>query len=78
MGGTIIDPPDHFELPDGGWYVCVIQNGPFDAAAVAFDKREFDEITDQHDHRPKTWLIVPDEVVYAQLPNLERYKEQAA
>jgi hypothetical protein len=32
---------------------------PFDAAAFAFDQREFERMTRSWDHRPKRWLVHP-------------------
>lgn len=38
--------------------VCVVQNGPFDAAGYCFNEREWTEFADPGDHRPKRWLIM--------------------
>jgi len=44
--------------------VVVMDNGYFEAAGVAFDKREFDAFTNPSDRRPKTIVYVPrDEVI---------------
>lgn len=39
--------------------VCVVENGPFDAAAVAYDGAEYVAFNDPSDWRAKTWLNVP-------------------
>lgn len=39
--------------------VCVVNNGPFDAAAFCYCENEF-AVFNHPDGRPKTWLIVPD------------------
>lgn len=48
----IMDDPDR----DQG-VICVVDNGPFEAAGYAFDKKEF-EVFAQEDGRPKTWLAM--------------------
>jgi hypothetical protein len=40
--------------------VCVIENGPFDAALYCYKKSEMDEVKDPQDFRPKRWLICPN------------------
>jgi hypothetical protein len=37
--------------------VCVVNNGPFGAAAYAYDKGEFMAFTDPSDPRPKRWFV---------------------
>jgi len=39
--------------------VCVVNNGPFDAAAYAYSEGEMEAFNDSGDYRPKTWLIYP-------------------
>lgn len=38
--------------------VCVVDNGAFDAAAVAYSSEEFNCFADQLDHRPRQWYIM--------------------
>lgn len=42
------------ELP-----VCLVDNGAFNAAAVAFDRAELHRFSDVNDQRPKVWYLVP-------------------
>ena len=39
--------------------VCVVENGPFDAALYCVDKGEYRAATNPNDHRPKRWIIYP-------------------
>lgn len=39
--------------------VCVVENGPFDACAIAYDVNELDAFR-VDDGRRKTWLVVPN------------------
>ena len=36
--------------------VCVVDNGPFEAAAIAETPEEFDRFNNPNDSRPKYWL----------------------
>jgi hypothetical protein len=38
--------------------VCLVNNGPFTAAAVAFSERELEAFQQPGDYRPKTWFLV--------------------
>jgi hypothetical protein len=52
-GAQIIPQPQTFQ-PN---LVCVVDNGPFGAAAYAYNEAEFKEFTRESDYRSKTWLI---------------------
>lgn len=39
--------------------VCVVDNGPFEAAAIAYTKHEAGVFNRDYDPRPKQWLIIP-------------------
>lgn len=39
--------------------VCVVDNGPFEAAAYCDTADEFRRFSDRNDPRPKRWLMVP-------------------
>lgn len=55
--GTAIAVP--YWTGDGKSFpVCLVNNGPFTAAGVAFSKREMDAFNGPDDFRPKQWFIV--------------------
>jgi hypothetical protein len=39
--------------------VCVVDNGPFEAAGYCYSEEEFKEFNNPGDWRPKTWLVHP-------------------
>lgn len=54
--------------------VCLVNNGPFTAAAVAYNKREYLEFTRSNDHRPKTWFIVDKDKLESVTTDLALYE----
>jgi hypothetical protein len=48
----LFDSPNKWE--EG--LVCVVNNGPFEAAAYAHCESELEYFSDTHDIRPKVWL----------------------
>lgn len=46
------------ELPAHLALVCVVDNGPFDAASYCYDQYEFEAFNDPSDWRPRTWLLM--------------------
>lgn len=68
-GGEVVESPA-WPPPEGKVYVCVVANYGFEAAAIAFDKRECDDFDGPDDHRPKTWVSVPVGVAIAADPRV--------
>lgn len=56
--GTTI-APSFIDPSTGEVTVCLVDNGPFRAAAVAFNEREFQTFARPSDTRPKVWFRVP-------------------
>lgn len=40
-----------------GAVICVVDNGPFEAAAYCYSLNEFKAFSRSEDNRPKTWLL---------------------
>ncbi len=50
-----------FFITEGtGAIVCVVDNGPFEAAAFCHNLDEYRHFTLPADPRPKTWLLIDD------------------
>ena len=57
--GTVIRQPVSYELiAEHRCAICLMDNGPFSAAAIIYDQRELDDFGDPTDHRPKQWFLV--------------------
>lgn len=44
--------------------ICVVDNGPFEAAGYCFNMREFEAFSDPSDNRPKQWLVMSKKKVH--------------
>ncbi len=55
--GTNI-PPAFIDPATGEVTVCLVNNGPFTAAAVAYSESEFNAFNQGRDMRPKMWFRV--------------------
>lgn len=52
------------EIPENCLAVCLVDNGPFTAAAIAYKESEFEVFKDNtNDDRPKTWFLVEKEML---------------
>ena len=40
--------------------ICVVENGPFDAALYCVDEGEYEAAADTNDTRHKRWIIHPN------------------
>lgn len=69
-GSFIMDDPC-FDSTGRSVTVCVVDNGPFEAAAVAFSKDELEVFANPNDFRPKTWLSVPRAEAIKLCPHVE-------
>lgn len=52
--------------------VCLVDNGAFTAAGVAFDARELEAFTQESDYRPKCWFVVKRSKLEEVEPELKR------
>lgn len=59
--GQKVDAPAT-NVVDGKVAVCLVDNGPFTAAAIAYSQEEL-EYFKKPDPRPKEWFLVPIELV---------------
>lgn len=57
-GNGVTDPA--WPAPEGEMYVCLVDNGPFAAAGIAFCESEFNMFM-RDDGRIKFWFSVPVE-----------------
>jgi hypothetical protein len=72
-GAIKIPQPKSFkDVSEKDGLICVVSNGPFEAAGFCFDEREFREFSDPKDDRPKTWLLMER----AKAEQLSGYKER--
>ena len=62
-------------LPEGHRLVCLVDNGFFYAAAVAYCLSEAKTFADPNDYRPKQWFVVSDELLKKNCPSWDIYIE---
>lgn len=53
--------------------VCLVDNGPFKAAAVAYDESELEAFNQPDDYRPKVWYVVKKADIKAVCPDAVDY-----
>lgn len=71
-GATLwgLTPPKWQEVAPDKAIICVVDNGPFEVAAFCYDECELRRFTFFEDIRPKTWLLMPRDLV----ENLTSYR----
>lgn len=76
MGAVPIPNPEAFDTTGPNTLICVVRNGPFDAAGIAFNNQERDRFL-VPDGRGKSWLSLPKETVVKLCPQVYReWKEE--
>lgn len=79
----IIEALDGIEISDdeaemiiredlGGAIICVVDNGPFEAAAYCYNLDEFRQFSRPDDKRRKTWLLVNNRAKVEELTGYNR------
>lgn len=71
----IIQPEKFSDIPEGKFLIIVVNNGLFEAAAVAYSESEFEEFTRADDTRSKKFLLLDRETTFQYVPSLEKYLE---
>lgn len=57
--------------------VCLVDNGPFKAAGICFEPREFEAFSQPDDHRPKKWFKANIEDLKKVSGELKRYMKHS-
>lgn len=59
FGAILITPAEALEaIKEKMGVICVVNNGPFEAAAFCYNEDEFEAFNDPGDFRPKKWLLM--------------------
>lgn len=61
-GAEVIEEPEKFDQYPDKAIICVVDNGPFQAAAYAYSQSELDQFK-RPDGRPKGWLKASKKLV---------------
>jgi hypothetical protein len=72
VNGIGIEAPVWNEIADDELPVCLVDNGPFTAAAVGFSEQEMNDFDDPDDDRPKMWFTVKVEKLF-EVSDLKRW-----
>ena len=57
-GGRIaLSPPSFEDIAEGEAIICVVDNGPFEAAGFCFNQRELNDFS-YYDDRPRVWVVM--------------------
>jgi hypothetical protein len=60
-----------FPPPEGKVLICVVDNGPFEAAGICYDDKEFSAFNGTNDFRPRIWLHIDRKDAIALCPKVE-------
>jgi hypothetical protein len=66
------------DIPNNKVLVCLVDNGPFFAAGVAYDRRELKAFNHEDDPRPKIWYYVDREKARVIAPQWDFYMQVAS
>jgi len=70
--GEFIHKPNKFtDIPEGKALIVVVDNGAFEAAALAYSEQEFEEFTNSTDTRHKDYVLLDKPTAY----RLARYPD---
>jgi hypothetical protein len=60
FGGEIVHKPNFDNIPADKALIVVVNNGPFEAAALAYSRAEFEEFTlpEEIDPRPRKFVLM--------------------
>lgn len=66
-------PATFADIPEGKALICVVDNGPFEAAGLCYSEREFEafDAMDKGDQRSRTWVLM-ERVLAFQLAGAEQ------
>lgn len=70
---TGLPPKRLADIPKGKVLICVVQNGPFDAAGIVYSQRELEDFGETDSGRHRTWLLMDVEKVVELKPHLAKY-----
>ena len=68
---TPVHAPDYSDVPADHYAVCLVNNGAFHAAAIAFSSDEFNVFAAET-RRPTAWYYVPRADMIAADPSLTK------
>lgn len=65
--------PQWSDIPEDKMVVCLVNNGPFTAAAVCYNERELEGFGSPTDQRQKDWLLVDKDKLKQVCPDFDNY-----
>ncbi len=67
------ETPSYGDLKEGNLFVCLIDNGLFNAAGIAFNKNEFEAFAVTDRYRRKVWYQCSKDRLVEVTPELKGY-----